>query len=143
MASFKCLSSSVSVDVSGQKRGKFSDMIKKVLDRKKSDFTFYGCQCGIFRGTKIVDEIDRCCHRRVCCFLRIAEDVCKRLTTPYYYYSYENGTITCNDEDVSSCARQVCECDKAAVLCIKSQKYIEEHRRYVISRKCKGLSAVC
>ncbi|XP_075135243.1 acidic phospholipase A2 SpII RP4-like [Leptodactylus fuscus] len=142
MASIKCLSSSVSVNVSGQNLGYFNILIQKVLGRKMSDFLLYGCNCGLgFRG-QIVDEIDRCCHTRVCCFLHIYKRGCKRLPSPYYY-TYENGTITCNNEDMSSCARQICECDKAAVLCIKRHKYLEENRRYRISRKCNGLSPPC
>ncbi|KAM3921260.1 phospholipase A2, membrane associated-like [Leptodactylus fuscus] len=135
------LLSLVSVDVSGHNLGTFNDMIKKVLDKRRADFTFYGCQCGIFRGAEIVDEIDRCCHTRTCCLIRILNEGCDSVSSSYYY-TYENGNITCS-EDMPGCVKRLFECDKAAVLCMKSQKYIEENRKHMVNNRCKGGHLPC
>ncbi|KAG8545268.1 hypothetical protein GDO81_021165 [Engystomops pustulosus] len=142
---FSCLLlllSLVSVEASGGYPRRFSTMVHEVLNRPLIQYVFYGCQCGWIFGSQIVDEIDRCCLEHRCCQAPIKTDQCKPDTTSYYY-TYRNGTLTCDDEDESSCARRSCECDRTAVLCFQRYNYSEVYAKYLNRNKCSGRRPSC
>ncbi|XP_072011281.1 phospholipase A2-like isoform X2 [Engystomops pustulosus] len=83
-----------------------------------------------------------CCLEHRCCQAPIKTDQCKPDTTSYYY-TYRNGTLTCDDEDESSCARRSCECDRTAVLCFQRYNYSEVYAKYLNRNKCSGRRPSC
>ncbi|XP_069597217.1 basic phospholipase A2 homolog LmutTX-like isoform X1 [Ranitomeya imitator] len=84
-----------SVEGDGPYLKDFRSMVSETMNRRVTDFNLYGCQCGILSvGSKIVDEIDRCCLAQFCMYKAISTDGCRPLLARYYY-TYNNGTITC------------------------------------------------
>ncbi|KAM4014676.1 basic phospholipase A2 homolog ammodytin L-like [Anomaloglossus baeobatrachus] len=131
----------VSVEGARSYLGDFDTMLIETMNRPLQNFSFYGCQCLIPRGSQIVDEIDRCCHQRFCCYRTERMKDCKDKPT-LYYYTYSNGTITCDDEE-SGCARKFCECDWKAAMCFMSHKYSKEYKKQTAIAKCKGRRPTC
>ncbi|KAG8549303.1 hypothetical protein GDO81_021688 [Engystomops pustulosus] len=110
-------------------------MVLEVLNRRVSDFNFYGCQCGFGFGRQIVDGIDRCCYELRCCMTPFRTDKCRPQEVSFYY-TYRNGTITCDDEDKSGCARKSCECAREAVLCFMGQNFSNLNAKYFFLALC-------
>ncbi|XP_069597218.1 acidic phospholipase A2 homolog isoform X2 [Ranitomeya imitator] len=132
-----------SVEGDGPYLKDFRSMVSETMNRRVTDFNLYGCQCGILSvGSKIVDEIDRCCLAQFCMYKAISTDGCRPLLARYYY-TYNNGTITCDDEDESGCTRRTCESDLKTVMCLMSHKYSEVNARYKLSGRCSGRRPPC
>ncbi|KAG8545270.1 hypothetical protein GDO81_021165 [Engystomops pustulosus] len=120
-------------------------MVHEVLNRPLIQYVFYGCQCGWGEGSQIVDEIDRCCYEQYCCRIQFRTETCKP-EIKAYIYTIQNGTLTCDDEDESSCARRSCECDRTAVFCFQSHmdSYSYSKAKYFLHRdKCSGQRPAC
>ncbi|XP_073513856.1 basic phospholipase A2 homolog LmutTX-like [Phyllobates terribilis] len=132
-----------SVEGAGTYIKDFRDMVLETMNREVSDFNFYGCQCGILvSGKQIVDETDRCCLAQFCMYKTIRTVDCNP-SLARYYYTYRDGTITCEDEDESSCARKTCESDRKTVMCLMSHKYSEVNAKYKLFGKCSGKRPPC
>ncbi|XP_072011284.1 phospholipase A2-like isoform X2 [Engystomops pustulosus] len=84
----------------------------------------------------------RCCYEYRCCQAPFRTDECKPEKASYYY-TYRNGTLTCDDEDESSCARRSCECDRTAVFCFQSHHFSEINSKQLHSSKCSGRRPPC
>ncbi|KAG8549301.1 hypothetical protein GDO81_021687 [Engystomops pustulosus] len=112
-------------------------MMSEVLNRRVSEFFHYGCQCGFVTGHQILDGIDRCCYELRCCRTPLRTDKCNPNLVSFYY-TYRNGTITCDNEDESGCARKSCECAREAVLCFRGQNFSKRNAKYHIVGKCEG-----
>ncbi|KAM4015825.1 basic phospholipase A2 RVV-VD-like [Anomaloglossus baeobatrachus] len=141
LSSLLLLLSLASVEGGGPYIKNFNTMLIETMNKRRSDFSFYGCQCLFSRGSEIVDEIDRCCHERTCCYITERKKGCKDLLLRYYY-TYSNGTITCDDEE-SGCARKYCECDWKTTMCFMSHKYSEDYKQYTMLSKCSGRFLSC
>ncbi|KAG8539593.1 hypothetical protein GDO81_020688, partial [Engystomops pustulosus] len=83
-----------------------------------------------------------CCYEYRCCQAPFRTDECKPEKASYYY-TYRNGTLTCDDEDESSCARRSCECDRTAVFCFQSHHFSEINSKHLHSSKCSGRRPPC
>ncbi|XP_029434590.1 basic phospholipase A2 Ts-G6D49-like [Rhinatrema bivittatum] len=107
----------------------------------------YGCHCGHSGKGAPKDEIDWCCHAHDCCFDRISKLGCHPKTQSYKY-AYLEGNVTCIDPEnetlASTCARQICECDKEAALCFKrnNDNYKGKYTMYS-NLFCTGLQPQC
>ncbi|KAG8431944.1 hypothetical protein GDO86_019052 [Hymenochirus boettgeri] len=106
-------------------------------------YAFYGCYCGFGGRGAPVDDIDWCCHQHDCCFDVMSSRGCSPKATPYFF-SIEDGTVTCDSSWNSDCARGVCVCDRVATSCFRkhngtySQKYMT-HPQY----RCTGPTPGC
>ncbi|KAM4652374.1 basic phospholipase A2 caudoxin-like [Discoglossus pictus] len=96
----------------------FGNMIHQVVQRSPFAYILYGCHCGPGGRGMPKDEIDWCCHVHDCCF-GVMDTLGCRPMTKRYYFSYENGDLSCDLPVNDECARQVCECDRVAALCFK------------------------
>ncbi|XP_071969302.1 basic phospholipase A2 caudoxin-like [Engystomops pustulosus] len=136
------LLSLVSVEASAGFPGPYSEMVYEVLNRRLTGFFFYGCQCGWSFGIQIVDDIDRCCHEHRCCRAPLRTHQCKP-EKAYYHFTYCNETLTCDDEDESSCARRSCECDRTAVFCFQRYNYTKVKTKLFNKNTCTGRRPSC
>ncbi|XP_054857277.1 basic phospholipase A2 Sms-N6-like [Eublepharis macularius] len=94
----------------------FGDMIKVVTGKSAfPDYTTYGCYCGIGGKGRPRDATDGCCLAHDCCYSKLSEKC--NTKTDRYKFTYNNGVVTCGQG--SWCEMQTCECDKAAVLCLR------------------------
>ncbi|KAM4015826.1 basic phospholipase A2 caudoxin-like [Anomaloglossus baeobatrachus] len=119
-----------------------SIMLSETMNKVRSHFIVYGCQCGYVRGSDIVDEIDRCCHAQYCCYKTVKGDECDPRKV-HYSYTYSNGTLTCDDEEESGCARKTCECDWKTVTCFMSHKYSKVNAKHLQYHVCEGKRPPC
>ncbi|KAM4015081.1 basic phospholipase A2 RVV-VD-like isoform 1-T1 [Anomaloglossus baeobatrachus] len=141
LSSLLLLLSLVSVEGAVSYLSDFNTMLIETMNKRLHDFYFYGCQCLFPRGDQIMDGIDRCCHQRFCCYRTERIKGCKD-SPMFYYYTYSNGTITCDDEE-SGCARKFCECDWKARMCFMSHKYSEKYQKHTTLGKCTGRPLSC
>ncbi|XP_026576643.1 basic phospholipase A2-like [Pseudonaja textilis] len=93
-----------------------------------SYYTTYGCYCGLGGKGQPRDATDQCCLTHDCCYENLTD--CHTKTDPYQY-SQRNGVIFC--EGGTWCKQQICECDKAAAICLRDSldTYNTEYQFYV------------
>ncbi|XP_066493525.1 uncharacterized protein [Tiliqua scincoides] len=94
----------------------FGDMIKALTGKSAlPNYTTYGCYCGLGGKGVAKDATDRCCRTHDYCYARISRS-CNPIADRYKY-THEDGVLTCGEG--SWCKTQICECDKAAALCLR------------------------
>ncbi|KAM4015757.1 basic phospholipase A2 homolog APC-K49-like [Anomaloglossus baeobatrachus] len=142
LSSLLLLLSLVSVEGARSYLSDFRSLMTETMSRRVTDYNFYGCQCGLFTGRQIVDETDRCCLAQFCMYKTITRADCNPALARYYY-TYRNGTITCDDDEESGCARQSCEIDRKTVTCLMSHEYSKENAKYQFYGKCRGRRPPC
>nr|P21789.1 RecName: Full=Acidic phospholipase A2 Cc1-PLA2; Short=svPLA2; AltName: Full=Phosphatidylcholine 2-acylhydrolase [Cerastes cerastes] len=110
----------------------FGKMIFKMTG-KSPIFSYgdYGCYCGWGGKGTPVDATDRCCFVHDCCYGRVNSCNPKRST---YSYSFQNGGIVCDDQNL--CKRAVCECDRVAAICFGENvnTYDKKYKDYPTSQ---------
>ncbi|XP_039364705.1 group IID secretory phospholipase A2-like [Mauremys reevesii] len=106
-----------------------------------SYYTSYGCHCGVGGKGMPKDATDWCCLHHDCCYSQLKAQNC-RVIIDRYRYTYRRGVITCGPG--SWCKRNICECDKAAALCMKRnlRSYNKKYRFYP-NIKCTGRKPRC
>uniref|UniRef100_A0A8C4VZP3 Phospholipase A2 n=1 Tax=Gopherus evgoodei TaxID=1825980 RepID=A0A8C4VZP3_9SAUR len=118
----------------------FRKMIKQATGKSAlPNYTFYGCHCGVGGKGMPKDATDWCCLHHDCCYSQLTAQRC-HVITDKYHYTYRRGVITCGDW----CKRNICECDKAAALCMKRnlRSYNKKYRFYS-NIKCTGRKPRC
>ncbi|XP_078499136.1 basic phospholipase A2 homolog ammodytin L-like [Lissotriton helveticus] len=121
----------------------FASMIKKVTGKNAMpEYTSYGCHCGLGGGGEPVDATDRCCQTHDCCYAKVGGKGCKAKTSSYKF-NMSDGKVVCGGFP-NDCGRLVCECDKAAALCFKTNigTYNWQYR-LKLDFTCKGSSPAC
>uniref|UniRef100_A0A8C7E3F2 phospholipase A2 n=1 Tax=Naja naja TaxID=35670 RepID=A0A8C7E3F2_NAJNA len=107
----------------------FGRMIKEETGKTAFPFyTTYGCYCGLGGKGRPRDATDSCCLMHDCCYENLTD--CHTKTEPYQY-SRSNGVILC--EGGTWCKKQICECDKAAAICLRESldTYNKEYQFYM------------
>ncbi|XP_074874067.1 group IIF secretory phospholipase A2-like [Carettochelys insculpta] len=122
----------------------FKLMILKIT-RKSTLLSYngYGCHCGLGGRGKPLDKTDWCCHTHDCCYKKLNN----QRWHPFldrYQYSIINEDVICWNTNHSTCAQQVCECDRTAVLCFRKEaSSYNKAYRYYINFFCKGPTSSC
>uniref|UniRef100_A0A8C4VZT6 Phospholipase A2 n=1 Tax=Gopherus evgoodei TaxID=1825980 RepID=A0A8C4VZT6_9SAUR len=115
-------------------------MIKQVTGKNALwNYSKYGCYCGSGGKGTPKDGTDRCCQLHDCCYERLEDHGCNAKLNIYSYF-YLSERIYCGDW----CKRNICECDKAAALCMKRnlRSYNKKYRFYS-NIKCTGRKPRC
>ncbi|KAL8198582.1 UNVERIFIED_CONTAM: hypothetical protein K2H54_016884 [Gekko kuhli] len=115
-------------------------MIKQVTGRSAiTNYIAYGCYCGNKGRGKPLDATDWCCHDHDCCYRRGMR--CKP-KTERYSYTYLSGNVKCDGG--TQCQREICECDRNFVLCLKKNlgSYKSSYR-YYSNIFCRGSPPGC
>ncbi|XP_075135245.1 acidic phospholipase A2 Cc1-PLA2-like [Leptodactylus fuscus] len=109
-----------------------------------TSYVFYGCYCGIGGHGRPLDEIDWCCQIHDCCYGALSSPSCSPFKQ-FYLFTLTNGTVICDDANLKGCARQCCECDRAAALCFAEQDryYNEEYQHNPSRENCYGTDPIC
>nr|XP_008165572.1 basic phospholipase A2-like [Chrysemys picta bellii] len=120
----------------------FRKMINQAT-RKSAILSYYGygCYCGSDGRGEPKDATDWCCRAHHCCYKRLKANGCygKRQR---YSYTYKDGDILCGGKTV--CQKQICECDKAAVMCFQRTAHtFRKKYLYYPNILCKGPSPAC
>ncbi|XP_030078030.1 uncharacterized protein LOC115482423 [Microcaecilia unicolor] len=120
----------------------FDKMIGQMTGKSAfPNYSGYGCYCGYGGRGAPIDATDRCCFRHDCCYSRVIRRGC-RPYTDMYNYSYSNGRVTCGSG--SSCERQICECDRTAVTCFRSNlRSYSTRYTYRLNTLCRGSAPSC
>uniref|UniRef100_A0A8C3SXQ7 Phospholipase A2 n=1 Tax=Chelydra serpentina TaxID=8475 RepID=A0A8C3SXQ7_CHESE len=117
----------------------FRKMIKQVTGKSAlPNYTTYGCHCGPGGKGTPKDATDWCCLRHDCCYSQLkARNLCAPLPK-------QCASSLVFPGPGSWCKRSICECDKAAALCMKHNlsSYNKKYRFYS-NIKCTGTKPSC
>uniref|UniRef100_A0A8D0G2X5 Phospholipase A2 n=1 Tax=Sphenodon punctatus TaxID=8508 RepID=A0A8D0G2X5_SPHPU len=118
----------------------FRKMIKQVTEKHAfPSYTTYGCWCGLGGKGMPKDATDWCCQNHDCCYSQL-NDKCSP-KTGRYKFTYKDEVLACEG---NGCEKQICECDKIAVLCMKRNldTYNKSYRFYP-NWKCSRSGPKC
>uniref|UniRef100_A0A8D0G9J9 Phospholipase A2 n=1 Tax=Sphenodon punctatus TaxID=8508 RepID=A0A8D0G9J9_SPHPU len=105
------------------------------------NYSTYGCYCGWGGKGQPMDETDWCCHQHDCCYEKLDKRGCRTKTDSYHFF-HLFGKVYCGLG--SWCEKQICECDRTLVLCLKEHmKSYKKRYRYYRNSQCKGKKPWC
>lgn len=117
-----------------------ADMIKCTTGRSIWKYAFYGCWCGKGGKGSPVDATDSCCKTHDECYTSLKDaGTCGHFQLYFENYDYStsdcqtaNATITCTGGtgNTTTCADELCLCDKALAECLGASPFDRNFKHY-------------
>uniref|UniRef100_A0A914ULE6 Phospholipase A2 n=1 Tax=Plectus sambesii TaxID=2011161 RepID=A0A914ULE6_9BILA len=114
----------------------FCDMIQCATKQTCLSYLDHGCWCGLGnKGTSVMDGVDECCRVHDACYASIKDIFCVYYVVRYdwscqdsFLHGPASEPVCSQQNQPSSCASMVCQCDAEFSTCIRRQNLNKDVR---------------